>query len=333
MKKPGWLSRPMVLLFSGFLFWGCGDDSEPDAFSTSLHATARGMKTLYEQGFGLHSGVDYEDLACKNCHAAFRDILPRACDSCHLNGSEREEQTCLGCHGRQNKMRTATNYTDVHRSAGKKCMDCHTRREMHGDGNSYASMLAKGAMDTRCENCHESVSESNAHTVHNGKLHCTACHVRSVVTCYNCHFDKMVNSGEKKAYGILHDWVFLVNRFNQVRVANFQSIEYQGTTYLNWAPYGAHSVQKTGRGCGECHDNASVRQLENGSKIKVTWWDDGLQKASGVIPVVQGKMDLVFLNFDGKKWSPVSTQNLMETFSYCSGLTAQQIENLKDAKK
>jgi len=41
---------------------------------------------------------------------------------------------------------------DVHFDAGMECIDCHTAREVMGDGYAHASM--EGQLEVRCEDCH-----------------------------------------------------------------------------------------------------------------------------------------------------------------------------------
>lgn len=41
---------------------------------------------------------------------------------------------------------------DVHYTKGMACIDCHTEREMHGDGRIYAKRHYE--VEVRCENCH-----------------------------------------------------------------------------------------------------------------------------------------------------------------------------------
>ena len=70
---------------------------------------------------------------------------------------------------------------DVHFAKGFKCMTCHTKKEMHGDGNSYQSWLDPGATEVKCENCHSPLASNTAHDIHSAKVHCTACHAKTVI--------------------------------------------------------------------------------------------------------------------------------------------------------
>lgn len=146
--------------------------------------------------------MPYSDLTCQGCHAA-------GCDRCHrqenvkkdcktlsyTTKASKNQAMCLQCHGRESAIIALDHKAkqdDVHVAKGMVCADCHSAREMHGDGTDYISMKAPGAMDTKCENCHDDLKPTESHTVHKASLDCKACHIRHVVSCTNCHFDTMV---------------------------------------------------------------------------------------------------------------------------------------------
>jgi hypothetical protein len=147
-------------------------------FETSLHKTREGKPTWYDQengGYETLTGAPIEDLGCVGCHDAVDangDPYPPTgyepdCVDCHATGSfTSTEGDCLGCHGRQGKLR-ALGWSDVHRDASTPmvCWDCHGTTDMHGDGTAYTSMLDPGAIVTDCEQagCHESVPANTEH--------------------------------------------------------------------------------------------------------------------------------------------------------------------------
>jgi hypothetical protein len=47
---------------------------------------------------------------------------------------------------------------DLHWEAGMHCVDCHTKKDIHGDGHIYADTQC--AVSTRCEDCHGTVRET-----------------------------------------------------------------------------------------------------------------------------------------------------------------------------
>ena len=132
-------------------------------FLSSLHYTTKGMEHWYDKangGIEIISGVPYSNLVCKNCHAP-------GCDRCHKVAKDgkseystktaKNQDLCLGCHSAQKVIMgidSAAKQEDVHFAKGMKCMDCHSSREVHGDGTEYVSLKQPGAMDTRCEKCH-----------------------------------------------------------------------------------------------------------------------------------------------------------------------------------
>jgi hypothetical protein len=309
------------------------------------------MRTAYEEadGFEAFSGVDYDSLSCKDCHAP--GDTERNCDSCHLDNLHREDATCHKCHGRQAKLNVVLNVKDAHQDAGMGCVDCHGHKDVHGTGVAYITQLEEGAISAQCENCHQDLSPTKAHTIHGDRLHCSACHTGSTVSCYNCHFDTFVATNVKKAYGALSNWVFLMNdRKGQITAANFQSLSYDagatgnGDKFVVWAPFESHSVTRIGRPCVACHGvgpdagtpalNKALHDLVYNDRIRITDWDGGagkLTQMTGVIPIVDGKMELQFLTYNGTAWSPIGGPTLPDKTQYYFGspLTAWQIAKMK----
>ncbi len=323
------------------LIAGCGGESagelgtSPEAtFPTSLHATGRGMITWYSStsgGFEQSTGIAYPDLSCRSCHRPL-------CTNCHATpGDTVPQDSCLACHGLV--AAEWAHYSDVHRASGMECMDCHSLREMHGDGTGYASLLAEGAMDTECANCHTPLASNPYHEVHGEAVDCSACHVQGVVTCHNCHLETELEHRQKKSYGEFTDWIFLVNYDGKVHAANFQSAKYRDKSFLAMAPFTAHAIAKQARTCDECHHNAAIEEYVATGKIQVTHWDaktSQLTHIGGVIPVPQDwqaalKFDFADLAEDGN-W--VFMEAGPDTFQMLFGspLTRAQMDKLKKVR-
>lgn len=315
----------------------------------SLHYTARGMEYWYEAeqgGLEKITGIPYDKLGCKGCHNG-------GCDVCHKAETAQKDckqlsytkdaatklNMCLTCHAREKSMigiDHKAGQDDVHIAQGMVCTDCHSTREMHGDGTLYDSMKQPGAMDTQCENCHDEVKPTESHTVHKDRLDCKACHVRHVVSCTNCHFDTMVKKGERKARPV-HDWVFLMNYEDKVSSANMQTfVVGENKTFLMFAPHMSHSIMKKGRECDACHATEIVNQVQKGA-LKLTWLemiDDKLVNLKGVIPVVDGvDYDCAYDNFVDGKWIPVKNplKPLLQYVGYGTPLSKEQLAKM--AKK
>lgn len=309
-------------------------------FLSGLHFTANGMAYWYDKaqgGLETVTGIPYAQLACKNCHV-------KSCDICHKVVAEdkasysvkeaKSQDKCLTCHAREAsvmKIDKEANTADVHFANGMTCMDCHTAREMHGDGVEYVSMKQKGAMDVSCEECHESLSNIEAHTVHNGKLDCKACHVRQVVSCTNCHFETMVQQGKRVSVPV-SGWTFLMNRDGKVTSANMQTfIMKDNKTFMIFAPQFSHSVYK-GAQCEDCHATDNVKQVGKGS-IELTWLKDGkMRNVKGIIPVVDGvRYNTAYEDYSNGTWTPILKAEApkVQYVGFGSPLTQEQMKNLE----
>lgn len=315
-------------------------------YLSGLHATANGMSYWYskEQG-GLESvtGIPYEQAGCIKCHV-------NSCDACHKTMQNdipvystkfaSDQETCLKCHARESsmimKIDKNANTPDVHFAADMTCMDCHTSREMHGDGKSYVSMKEKGAMDADCDQCHDEVSPIESHTVHGDKLDCKSCHVRHVLSCTNCHVETMVKEGKRVAVPV-SGWKFLMNYEGKVTSANMQTFFAPGKkTLMIFAPQFSHSVKKEGDKCEDCHNNENVQNVQKG-EINLTWLENGtIQQTKGVIPVIDGvDYNTVFQDYNDGEWTPVldALKPKIQYVGYGTPLTSDQLEKLSKPEK
>jgi hypothetical protein len=127
---------------------------------------------------------------CSRCHLGRADDdRPAGCAACHSPRGRLESlppmDACERCHNRSGRTslsfrglqdgnnalvptrdgmpgpivgsdaRTFTHIApDVHFEAGMECIDCHTSREIMGDGYAHADMA--GQIEIRCEDCHGS---------------------------------------------------------------------------------------------------------------------------------------------------------------------------------
>lgn len=316
-------------------------------YLSSLHYTAAGMEYWYSKeqgGLELVSGVPYQNLSCKNCHAAGCDVCHRAerkTKDCkyldYSTGAASQPSRCLTCHGREKAM-IAINFKakqeDVHLAKGMTCVDCHFAREMHGDGKHYISLKEPGAMYTKCENCHENLKPTNAHTAHHGKLDCKACHLRHVVSCTNCHFDHMVKTGKRKAIPV-NGWLFLMNYDGKVSSASMQTFVANGNkTFLMFAPHMSHAVMAKGRECDDCHETKTMQQAQKGS-LTLTWLEDGkVVNLKGVIPVLDSvDYKCSYQDLKDGKWVPLEkpAAPVRQYAAFGKPLTGEQLAKL--AKK
>ncbi len=319
----------------------------PECFfkSSSLHYSANGMEHWYAKsqgGLETITGVPYNDLGCKNCHTPSCDVCHKAEKDGKLvysNAAAKNQDMCLKCHAREAsimKINQKANTPDVHFAAGMKCMDCHTAREMHGDGIKYMSMKQQGAMDANCEQCHEKIAKTISHKIHGNKLDCKACHVQQVVSCTNCHFETMVKENKRVAIPV-SGWEFLMNYNNKVTSANMQTFVVSGNkTFMIFAPQFSHSVSKEGKKCEACHNTANDKEIKKGS-INLTWLDSNkVKQINGVIPVVDGvQYNSVFQNFANGTWTPISDpqQPKVQYVNFGTPLSKEQLNKLLISQK
>ncbi len=311
-------------------------------YSKSLHYDAHGMAYWYskEQG-GIEklTEIPYEKLPCSHCH-----IL--SCDKCHKtkeNGklvysvkiAKNMKKNCLRCHARERAilgLMKKTGIPDVHFSKGMNCVSCHSGKDIHGDGKRYVSMREPGAINVKCENCHKNnVPNTISHTIHKGKLDCTACHVAQTITCANCHMDTMIKEKKKIAI-LLHGWTFLINYKGKVVSGNIQTfVVGKNKTFMLMAPYFSHYVTKKGKKCDECHGTKTVKQIQRGS-ITITWIENGtLTNLKGVIPIVEGvEYKNAFMDYKNGKWIPLENAEkpLIQFPAFGKPLTKKQLQKL-----
>ena len=290
-----------------------GDSQRQEAFKSSLHHTGRGMAFWYgkeNNGLELLTDQAYPQLACKKCHVA-------SCESCHPPAAKSKApaakpdpvpaETCLKCHDQlaaHLKLNRGTPREDVHSAKGMTCLDCHTSREMHGNGQEYRSQKQVGAMEARCEKCHEDISDSRAHRKHRKKVECQACHAGSMMNQTSTQFEPLAKEGQRVSLPVT-DWVFLMNRNQLLAAANLQAFVLpEGKTFLMFTPSNSHMIVKPARKCGDCHGSAVMSQAEKG-QINLSWLEEGkIKSVKGLIPVVAGATySLVYQSRQNGKWS------------------------------
>jgi len=349
MKKIKNLKSLGMLILLGFLFGIIGflnkgitqeTKTERPFYESSLHYYAHGMAYWYSKengGLETLTGIPYDNLACNQCHA-------KTCDRCHkveMDGKlaysvkkAKSTENCLSCHGRHKTMLSmlkSEEVKDVHFSKGMECMDCHTQKDIHGDGKKYISMREKGAMDMKCENCHPERPETISHKIHKDKLDCTACHVRQVVTCASCHMDTFIKTGKRVSVP-LKNWIFLINYNGKVVSGNIQTfVVNKNKTFIIFAPYYSHDVVKQGRKCEECHAIDIVKKVNTG-EIEITWIENGnLTNLKGVIPIVEGvEYKNAYMEYVDGKWIPLKDPErpLSQFVAFGKPLTKDQLKKL-----
>ncbi|MEW5700770.1 MAG: hypothetical protein AB1792_00885 [Candidatus Zixiibacteriota bacterium] len=348
MKHMRWwvVLTPLVGLLALGVIIGCGGDDEEDPlarieriFPSSIHGARPGKATFYSapDGFATLTHIPIDSLVCTHCHAmkyadgttVDHETYEPGCRDCHVDPEAPQanpvaDSVCLGCHGRQGAEQKL--FSDVHRSAGMGCMDCHTAEQMHGDGRQYATFLATGVPTVTCQKCHSTPAANAYHSTHLSKVDCSACHVKSVSSCYNCHFETEVVLEQKRFFAQTPRTGFkmLLNYNGKVHTGTFQTLSYEGKSFVALAPFFGHSITKADISCGDCHlqngaGNANLQQYVSSGSITVTEWDATAQGAArlvgptGVIPIPEDWKTVLkfeFLQYTGQANDPVGADNL-----------------------
>ena len=316
---------------------------EKNFFEKSLHYTANGLRFWYgkEQG-GMEkiTGVPIDEVNCTKCHV-------KSCDTCHLkveNGKSyystdiaRSEQACRDCHEyggpQKDEKGKEIPITDVHFKKGMKCMECHTIREIHGDGTLYNSAAQAGTLDAKCENCHRSLSKIASHEVHSQKLDCQACHVLERPSCHNCHFDSRIKEKKSDSFQFknLH---FLVNKNGKVTLATMLTFVYQNKPMISFGPKFTHDIRREGRKCEDCHNPKLLKEVKKNKLVLAEFENGQMKNVEGVIPVIEGfNWNLFWMNLENGKWVPIPNPPapIIRYSRYCSPLTKEQFNKMEAA--
>ncbi|HOO56810.1 MAG TPA: hypothetical protein PLN69_08290 [bacterium] len=303
-------------------------------YKNSLHKSGAGMKHWYETkgGFMDITGIPYDDLDCKTCHAD-------NCKKCHEGKAGKkaaDKDLCLGCHGREKStfaLDKANDCLDVHCEKGMICTDCHVGDEhddVHGNEGEFKTMRDPGAVKAKCTNCHEENQEIRSHKVHKGKLDCSACHVKSSVACLNCHMDSFLETGSRKGNFILaKDWTILINYQGKVTAGNAMTLVHKDKKFIAYQPYHSHSVQKTAKDCKDCHGNEATQLIKAGKKVPMLKQEDGkIVNWQGVVPCAPDSLEWTYFNKDGDKWVPIvnDEKEVVQMVGYGEPLTEKQIK-------
>jgi len=329
-------------------------EQKQECFLSSLHHTGEGMRYWYEakDGFMAITGTPYNELGCKNCHV-------QGCNDCHLEKTSeglvysskmaRSSKTCLKCHAREKatiKYDETMKCPGVHAKAFMTCTDCHSKREVHGDGTFYQSMREAGAMDAACTNCHTKdteeyppVPDTKSHTVHKNKLACNACHVQNTISCYNCHFGVLAKTKSKpKSFAKkVKSFLLLVKFRGKVTSGTMQTLVGKNNEpFVAYVPYFTHSVMGEGRKCEQCHATEAVNILASSKKFTPAVFKNGeLEFYNGIIPLVPNLLDWPFLEKKEGTWVPFEpkVEPVVQLALYAEPFTQDELKRLQHKHK
>ncbi|MCX8172464.1 MAG: cytochrome c3 family protein [Archaeoglobaceae archaeon] len=320
-------------------------------FNTSLHYTRQGKITFYSAengGVELITGKSIRVFDCVKCHPTTKangqpistETYTPDCYDCHVTpGDKVNDSRCLECHARQRTEILVLNLPDVHR--GIRCMDCHSKEDVMGDGKHYSTLLERETM-VSCLKCHE-YNGSAVHNLH-GKVYCTSCHQTTVIACYNCHLDS-AEEHRKRAFRPIAGFQILLNYKDKVYPANFMTAVYHNRTFVTIQPFHSHSIMREAKKCDDCHGNEILKKyLETGRIIMTTWNESNksLTTIKGVVPLPQDwrtALKFDYITYIGDPSNPVRPEphnwtlignhsEVMQLF-LAKPLTEEQIKKLQ----
>lgn len=284
----------------------CGDCHEEEArlAKTSLHYTLATYRPMVHKRASedtkklalLDKGMDNH---CFSCHAS--------CGQCHVsrpdsveggfieghNFNARPDQTnqCAACHGSRvgNEFTGQHGQGDAHYTKhNMDCMDCHSGKELHGDGRTdHKDRYDAGGL-SQCADCHDLDTKVEQHALHGDKVSCYVCHSQPYSNCYACHVG-LDSKGLAYYKNPVEEERLLIGRNpnpNPDRPAKWTlvlrvpavptSFEFYGKDLLtrfdqlnNWKYTSPHNIQKRtsqNRECNNCHGNKDLFLTED--KVK-----------------------------------------------------------------
>ncbi len=272
-------------------------------YGKSLHYTTAGQRNRVIERMSPTEAKRFDDAvfekSCRSCHAS--------CGDCHVKSpvisgisigliqghrfvKKDEGKTCAFCHGGRVYPEYTGEYggtADVHYQKGMMCMDCHRKREFHGDGTAYR---VKEEVRDRpsCRDCHRLGGEAKltariAHLKHQDKVTCFGCHASAEYrNCYDCH----VGGGSEAKPGFMLG----MSPKNQKRVTTLRLIPTVRDSFKNegirmerfddlpnYWDTPAHNIRKRTertRYCDACHEErkgflTKDKLIKDGSKANL----------------------------------------------------------------
>ncbi|MGE5498515.1 MAG: hypothetical protein ACM3Q2_10610 [Syntrophothermus sp.] len=229
--------------------------------NNSLHEQGWGQKSMVTQRMGLGnipSGFDLlsskmkegYDANCGKCHASCGDChvnRPNAAGGGLTNGhafTKTPDMTniCVSCHvsrgGHAYFGQAIGTVPDVHLTKKQyTCLNCHTKNEVHGDGQIYDQRY-KMSMLPKCENCHSGMASKNAyHQAHISTFSCNTCHSQDYNNCGSCHI-----AGEGARIASYQGFKIGMNPIPETKPYKFAVLRRSLMAPDSWSSYGVAAL-------------------------------------------------------------------------------------------
>lgn len=288
----------------------CADCHATEVANThnSIHQQGWGQKRKVTMRSGLNGPQEFTMLPagvqegynanCATCHAA-------TCGDCHVNRPKAGggglmkghaftqkpsmTQTCVVCHSSRGGHAflgvAAGTEPDVHQSKmGYDCMSCHSKTDVHGDGNIYEQRYAVAGL-TQCTDCHGDMESNNYHNAHSVggfqvELSCYTCHSQDYNSCGSCHV-----GGQGARITSFQDFKIALNPIPDIKTGKFALVRMNPAAPDAWEKYGMdeysnfdafptynytspHNILRwTSRtqSSGKCFENCHIQKLDDGT--------------------------------------------------------------------
>ena len=304
----------------------CADchDDVAENYATSLHYTVRGLRQGLDRRadsdpdkrrelFGAFGNCARCHSTCGQCHVGRPIQVGGGLKNGHMFSAELDmDETCARCHGSgvaefQGKADEAI-LPDLHFSEAEfTCMDCHSKEELHGDGNTYSDRYHMESSPS-CLDCHEEIYDDDAenkktHTMHKDRVSCQVCHSQAYTNCTSCHLDTPwtedkytsrmdfkigynPNPDEKhpEKFVLLRQTPITRDMFEKVAPGALSNFDQAPT----WAMATPHNIQRQtpqNQDCNNCHG------VKNKDKFLLLWdVDESVRAANRPVIVPPAKI-------------------------------------------
>ncbi len=234
---------------------GCHNDIVENSVN-SIHEQGWGQKRKVTVRSGLNGPHEFDKLPdsqkegymhnCASCHAS--------CGDCHVNRppagggglanghmfSRKPDMlnVCVTCHtsrGGHAYLGVAPGTKpDVHLTKlGFDCMSCHSKTDVHGDGQMNLQRYAVAGLP-KCEDCHSGIAKKNKyHSMHYSTLSCYTCHSQPYNNCGSCHI-----GGEGARIASYQDYKIGVNPIKDLRNYDMALLRRTPMAPDSWSNFG-----------------------------------------------------------------------------------------------
>ncbi len=257
----------------------------------SLHGTQSGYLYAILRRSGA-TAVDANaqamfDKQCSSCHTS--------CGQCHVSRpravgggliwthevhrTPSQTDNCIACHGSGAGAEYRGQYpgieADTHYQRGMTCLACHSKEELHGDGQTYNNRYDVASMPS-CRDCHPEVTTQDTVVYHQymaDKVQCQVCHSQPYTNCYSCHVGREQKGlrfpseldfriGRNPRQSAKRPWDYVVLRHIPIAPDSYDAWGVtlsQYTSCPTWVYASPHNIQRLtpqtgyGKRCDTCH--------------------------------------------------------------------------------